>query len=371
MTRLLLAAALLTACTDETDLDDEGADSGLYTDAGLALLGGGAHTADSVEVTVVVTADQAGLDRPMDLAFNPRSPAQLWVVNQNTNGMSLITDVGTEAQAAQFFTSLGSDHFCVAPSALAFSDFGNFGTAQDTDDLTQGNLTPADFMGPVLWDDNLNIFDAGHGSHLDMLHNSPLGGGMAWDDGNAYWYFDGYHNSITWYDFASDHGYGGADHSDGIVRRYVEGQVSRFEGVPAHLDYDYVNSLLYIADTGNSRIAVLQTDTGTETAPISPNYDGTDQRHMEGAVITTLVDGLSLAEVPLGAPAGLDLHDGILYVTDFDFGRILAFNTSGELLDWLDVGRGGGTLGGLEVGPDGALYVTDVVANEILRIRPL
>ena len=35
-------------------------------------------------------------------------------------------------------------------------------------------------MGPTLWDGNLNIYDGGHASHLDMLHNSPNGAGIAW-----------------------------------------------------------------------------------------------------------------------------------------------------------------------------------------------
>ena len=360
-----LVSVLALACTGDEASDDTGEAA---PQVGLELFGFGDHTADGVDVAVVATADD-GLARPMDLAFNPRSPEQLWVVNQNTNGMTLVVDVGTDAQSSDFFTSLGSDHFCIAPSAIAFSDFGNFGTAQDTDDLTQGNLTPADFMGPVLWDDNLDVFDAGHGSHLDMLHNSPLGGGMAWDEGNAYWYFDGYHESITWYDFRDDHGYGGADHSDGVVRRYVEGEVSRYEGVPSHMDYDYANERLYIADTANSRIAVLQTDTGTEGRIIGPNYDGTSQRMMDGAVLTTVYDG-SGPEYGVREPAGLDLHDGILYVSDFASGRLLAFTTEGELLDWMDLGRGPESLAGLEIGPDGALYVTDVATNEILRIRP-
>ncbi len=367
----LLLLISSTACNDEVDKADPlDTPDESEEPVGIAVLGAGSHSLDSVDLQVVA-GPETGLDRPMDLGFNPRSTDQLWVVNQDSESVTIFWDVATDSMRSEDFNSFGSNHFLARPAAMAWSDFGNWASAQDTDDLTQGNETPRDFMGPTLWDDNMNRFDAGHGSHLDMLHNSPLGGGMAWEADNIYWLFDGYHDSITRYDFAEDHGYGGTDHRDGEVRRYVEGEVARTESIPSHLELDRESGLLYIADTVNNRIAVLDTRTGEEGDRIRPNYDGSDQRKMDGAEIWTLVDGPSQSDPALVAPAGLALHEGVIYVGDYETGLILAYDLDGVLIDWLDTGRGAAALGGIDFGPDGALTFTDVATHEILQIRPL
>src|SRR5690606_38485909 len=120
------------------------------------------------------------------------------------------------------------------------------------------------------------IYDSGHASHLDMLHNSPNGVGIAWDHDNVYWLFDGFHESITRYDFRNDHGLGGEDHRDGIIRRYVEGEVSYVPEVTAGMEIDHATGLLYFSDPGNARIAVLDTTSGAPGGPIGPNYDGAE-----------------------------------------------------------------------------------------------
>ena len=134
-------------------------------------------------------------------------------------------------------------------------------------------------MGPSLWSADPDIFASTNpaavnylsnlygfyvdlGSHLDMLHESPLCMGIAWETDNVYWVFDGSDGSIVRYDFAEDHDVGYDDHSDGIIARYVTGRVSRVADVPSHLVYDDSSGLLYIADTGNNRVAVLDTTSG-------------------------------------------------------------------------------------------------------------
>jgi len=71
-------------------------------------------------------------------------------------------------------------------------------------------------------------------------------------------------------------------------------------------------------------------------------------------------------------PSGLELHDGLLWVSDNATGKIAAFTLDGELVDWLDfsgeVEPDG--LGSMAFGPDGALYVIDQVSGRILRITP-
>ena len=43
----------------------------------------------------------------------------------------------------------------------------------------------ANFMGLTLWDGNLKEWEGGHLSHLDMLHNSPNGAGIAWEQATS------------------------------------------------------------------------------------------------------------------------------------------------------------------------------------------
>src|SRR5688572_30860417 len=93
-----------------------------------------------------------------------------------------------------------------------------------------------------------------NGSHLDMLHQSPWCMGIAHWSGNVYFVFDGNNGHVVYYDFQADHGPGADDHSDGIVRRYLDAQVTRVPGVPGHLIVDKASSWLYVADTGGRRI---------------------------------------------------------------------------------------------------------------------
>ena len=93
-------------------------------------------------------------------------------------------------------------------------------------------------MGPALWPSSLDHFavenqnneDGLLGSHIDMLHESPYGVGIAHDYDNVYWYNDGYYGELVRYDFMMDHDTGGHDHSDGVVQRYSEIQLTHSYG---------------------------------------------------------------------------------------------------------------------------------------------
>ena len=308
-----------------------------------------------------------GLGTPRDLEFNPESPDQLWVVNR-TEAMVIFYDTGSASQSTSWHSGPGAHHFFAQPSGLAFGVNEAMATIHETDELTQGPLpagSPHDFMGPTLHWTDTSYFDAGHKSHLDMLHNTPLGMGIAWHGGNTYWVFDGYHSSISLYVFNEDHGAGGADHSDGKVRRYVEGKVKRQPDVPSHMELDRITKLLYIADTGNNRIAALDTTTGSQGANLYPNYDGGQQNYMNGASIWTVIDG---ADHDMQHPSGLALVDDLIFVTDNATGRVLAFTLDGELVDWLDTERPAGALMGMTFDDDGRLYLVDALSDEVFRI---
>lgn len=343
---------------------------------GLPVLGNGAHTPDSVVRTVLADAS-VGLDRPRDVAFNPSSPGELWVINRGqpgTESMTVLFGVGTGSITADTYSGFGAQHFMAQPSAFAFGEPGSLATIHETDDLTQGpDGTPADFMGPTLHDSTIPGFDGGHASHLDMLHNTPNGMGIAWEGaGNVYWVFDGYHSSLTRYDFRTDHGRGGADHSEAEVQRFVEGQVTWVENVPSHMEVDPALRVLYVADTGNNRVATLDIESGTPAGSIPGYYyDGLAANQMvmmSETGLGTLVDGNT---VGMSQPCGLAIAGEILFVGDHASGYIYGFNRmTGDVIDYLDTGLGGGALGGITVDADGNLYYASLT-NEVVQISPL
>jgi len=347
----------------------------------VPLLGCGDHTEDGVTVEVIGD-DGDDLDVPRDLAFNPYRPGELWVVNRGDDGMVIFSDTGTEDQDSDHIIDPYALHFMEEVSSIAWGPEDRFGTCHESENTYNGNGPPNDFMGPTLWSADPDVFGETNdeavdelsdqfgmhtdlGSHLDMLHESPLCMGIAWDEDNVYWVFDGSDGSIVRYDFKSDHGPGFDDHSDGEIGRYVTGDVDRQSNVPSHMELDHETGLLYIADSGNSRIAVLDTASGERGSNLSVTEPGTEHYEMEDADLSTLVDG---DDYNLDHPSGLALHEGILYVSDNDNSNILAFDLDGELLDYLELDVDKDALMGIDFGPDGNLYIVDSEDDELLRI---
>ncbi len=371
-----LAALSLAACTAPgggTGDDDDTPDAPTGCQ-GLELLGCGEHGEDSVIVELIADSGD-GVNTPRDLAFHPDVPGQLWIVAED-HSLVVLDDAGTADQQATTLGNLGPStvHFYAVPSGIAFSaDNGNWASSHETDELTQGAPpfgTPEDFMGPTLWTGDLSLYDTApaHGQHLDMLHNSPNGMGIAWEQENTFWYFDGYHSAITRYAFNNDHGLGGADHSDGETARYAEGDVSRKSGTPSHLEFVHETDELYIADTGNDRIAVLDCTSGTRGSGVQPNYDGVDQYRMDDASITTLATG---DDAGFNNPSGIAVRGDFVYVTDNRNGNILALSrTDGSLVDWLELDVPADSLMGIEFDADGNLYVVNYEEDQVLRISP-
>ncbi len=355
---------LLVACTDGTTTTGDTGDSAGPT--GLAVLGMGSHSIDSVGLDTIATSED-GLNTPRDLEFSPTT-GSLWVANYVDDSVVILRDPGTDDQSARKEgDNFDANHFLAKPAALAFNDIGGVATIHEEDEKTQGAATPADFMGPTLWTADEEIFQGDHGSHLDMLHNTPNGVGIAWEVDNRFWVFDGYHDAIAMYDFHVDHDLGGADHSDGELKRYAEGDFQMVDDVPSHVAFDHDTSWLYIADTGNNRIAVLDTTSGDRGSRISPNYDGGTQHEMDDVETWTLVEG---ADVGLERPTGLELHDGLLWVSDNATGRITALTLEGEVVDYLETELPDGCLMGMAFDESGSLWTVDSVEQEVLRISP-
>jgi DNA-binding beta-propeller fold protein YncE len=340
---------------------------------GLPVLGYETHSAAEVVIDVL----GGGMNVPRDLAFNPDRPDELWVVNRADDSTTTFIGVGTADMTVEKRIDPFALHFMEEPSSLAFGAPGMFATCQESRNTYNGQAMPNDFMGPALWSSDWDVYAKSNpeavaaigydlGSHLDMLHESPLCMGIAWEANNVYWTFDGMTGSISRYDFQADHGPGYDDHSDGIISRYVEGQVARVADVPSHLVLDHETRLLYIADTGNARIAVLDTTQGTRDRVLFAKEPGTDLHTMKDVSTTTLVDA---AGGELMLPSGIALFGELLFVTDNATSRITAFSkTTGARVDYLDLGIPAGSLMGIELDASGNIFVVDAVAGRVLKI---
>lgn len=351
-------------------------------------LGSGDHSPSSVTLTPISVPGIAYSD-PMDLDFSRAAPNELWVVNKANQSIVIINDVtaasfsGDKLDASDEVGAWG--HFLSKPSGIAFgaqtSGAGNgwtFATSQDSNN--GGN----NFMGPTLWSADRTVIGKipnplpsnWNTSHLDMLHSTTWGKGIAWEAGNTYWtlgicYFSVVGGNpqvaVTRYNFNGDHTPGQDDHSDGYKWHYARGQIAMTSGVPSHLAFDAANSLLYICDTGNGRLVRLHTNTGAAgSSPVASfSGDGVDYE-VTGATLTTVVAPGGV----LTQPSGIALRNNLIYVSDHATGIIHAFDISGNRVNWLDTGRGAGALTGLAFGPDGKLYFCDIKNDSVSRIDP-
>jgi hypothetical protein len=320
--------------------------------------------------TVIGTAAD-GLSAPRDLEFNPAAPEQLWTFNTTIHGAVIYFDPGTPEQTSEVRVDAYGQHFMAFVSAAAFGDNGNFSSCQESRDEWNGAPQPPDdFMGPTLWSADLGVFAVVgqevppiglEGSHLDMLHQSPLCMGIAHEAGNAYWAFDGSAGNLVRYDFANDHGAGGSDHSDGIITRYSDATVTRVGNVVGHMELDHATGMLYVADTGGDRIMRLDTATGVSTGTLAGDWDGAEYTGMQGADWQVFAAGLS-------SPSGIALDEGRLFVSEHGSGDIVAFDLDGNELGRM--GTPAAQLMGITLGPDGKIWYADPEANEIVRVDP-
>ncbi len=323
----------------------------------------------------VIAERRDGLLGPRDLDFNPDVEGELWVINRTDDAAVTIRNAGTSEQSVVRRKDPYALHFMEETSSLSFSTGMKFGTCGESRNTYDGTQPGNDFMGPALWSADDAIFAKSNpeavdeqgfdlGSHLDMMHETPLCMGIAWVSDNVYFVFEGLTGTIARYDFKTDHGPGFDYHGDGTVERFVDVDVAYEPDVPSHLVYDHDSELLYVADTGNNRVGVLDVEGATE----SSSFEGfeTMVSEMSGAQWRTLVRG---SEVGLVAPSGLALGDGVLFVGDNATSTVHAFSLEGDLLESLELDIEEGGLMGLRVGPDGhSLWVTDFIGHQVLRI---
>lgn len=330
----------------------------------VSPLGTGDGTPDSVGWTPVLTSDDR-LSDPRDLGFD--AEGRLWVANREDDHTFIVTDPGTDEAEVERRIDGYALHFMEETAALAFDTGAQFGSCGETRNTYNGESRPNDFMGPVLWSTYLDIFaeqdPIGLGSHLDMLHESPMCVGMAWERDNVYWVFDGRHGAISRNDFRMDHGVGMDDHSDGVIRRLTEPEVTRVDEAPGHMELDRETGILYVADTGGGRILWIDTASGEEGDALPVVEPGVTHTRWEGVTWGVLVEGLD-------TPGGLALGPDRLYVGEHGTGVVHEYDREGGHLRSLDTGYGAAAVFGIELGPDGHLWLTEVATPGVWRIDP-
>lgn len=352
------------------------------TREGLSVLG---FSDDNEDVTWTLIGDSSdGLNVPRDLAFNPEVEGELWVVNRTDDSTSIFFDAGSSEQTSTHIIDPYALHFMDQVSSIEFGAPGTFGTCQESRNTYNSPGMGDDFMGPTLWPSDLDIYGESNpeaveylsrlfgthvdlGSHLDMLHQTPLCMGIAWQGENVYWAFNGRDGSIDRNNFHEDHGPGYDDHSDGTIFRYAMGEFSRVEDVPSHMKYDHSSALLYIADTGNNAIKVLDTTKGETDENLPKAEPGTVHMTMTGEEYWTLIDG---DEYGMSKPSGLTIVDDILLITDNETSTIYAFSIDGDLIDTLETPFGDGALMGIYASSINDLWLVNAVDNEVWRLQP-
>lgn len=327
-------------------------------------IGTGDGSPDSVGWTDILVADDKLTD-PRDLGFD--ESGRLWVANREDDFTFIVDAPGTDDQSHERIRDERYGHFMEETAALSFDGNGQFGSCGESRNEYNDTTRPNNFMGPVLWSTNLEIFGAvdpiGLGSHLDMLHESPNCVGIAWETDNVYWVFDGYNSNIVRYDFQGDHGPGMDDHSDGIILRLTDFEVARVSDAPGHMVIDPETGLLYVADTGNGRVLWIDTATGEEGRGLPVMEPGTTHKEWTGVDWGVVVEGLD-------EPGGLAFSGDRLFVAEWATGVIVELDLDGQEVRRLDTGFGPESLYGIELGPDGKMWVADNGGQAIRRIEP-
>ena len=314
-------------------------------------------------ITVARRSD--GLSHPRDLEFDPDTPDQLWIVDRDWDGNIVLFEAGTDTQRVERLRDMAASHFMDEVSSIAFSNQRSFATCQESRNGMDGEmLFPNDFMGPVLWSSDLMIhcrvnqaqgFGGLNGSHLDMLHQSPLCMGIAHQDAHIFFVADGTNDHIVRYDFQEPHIPGGDDHSDGRVSRYPELSFTRVPDIPSHMQV--VGDELFYVDTGAGMVRVADITTGVHHEDLIPQNEPLELFNtIKGVRHYDLIEGLD-------TPSGLVVTEDHIFVSLPRSGEIIAFDREGTELERFSTGKPG--VMGLAVGPQGRIWYVNAYEGTV------
>lgn len=318
-------------------------------------------------ITTIASASD-GLKEPLDLEFNRTALHRndLWVVTAESGGhaITIVHNAGTAQQVIRQKKDSRASHFMWRTMGIAMGTNGAFGTTQNGAPGLGGQQYL--FMGPTLWSSDTAVFASRYqtditklASHLDMLHQSPFGLGIAHDTANVFWVLDAKFGNISRYDFKDPHEVGGTDHRDGIIRRYTDATITPVErGRPAHMALDRSSGLLYFINPINGSVHTLDTRSGAFSEnliapPESKENYAEFSAYTNAKVRTVITTGLT-------EPVGMDLVGDRLVVGDRKDGRIHIYAVEDTMVRELGVvSTGSISLQGIAVGPDGLLWFVD------------
>ena len=336
-----------------------------------------------VEVIISDTSDN--ISSPTDLEFHPGRVNELWVANKATDSITIVHNTGLDNQTSETRLDVNRNHFLEEVSAISFGSYHpefdwQWGSAQESLNTYNGQGNPNYFMGPALWPSSLDHFavenqnneDGLLGSHIDMLHESPYGVGIAHDYDNVYWYNDGYYGELVRYDFMMDHDTGGHNHSDGVVQRYSEIQLNHSYGTPGHMVLDKETDILYISDAGGDRVIWVNTDDTTYQTENIMNDSSRLETLSEYSRISGVEWGVLIEGV--NRPSGIALDGDQLFVSLNEDNSIVSYNLNSDGKSAVEVAiinTSASSIMGLEIGPKGHLFYVDNARDEVVRVDPV
>ena len=334
---------------------------------------------------IVISDSSDNISSPTDLEFHPGRINELWIANKATDSITIIHNTGSDIQTSETRLDVNRNHFLEEVSAISFGSYHpefdwQWGSAQESLNTYNGQGNPNYFMGPALWPSSLDHFavenqnneDGLLGSHIDMLHESPYGVGIAHDYDNVYWYNDGYYGELVRYDFMMDHDTGGHNHSDGVVQRYSEIQLNHSYGTPGHMVLDKETDILYISDAGGDRVIWVNTnDTTYQTENIMNDSSRleplSEYSRISGVEWGVLIDGVN-------RPSGIALDGDQLFVSLNEDNSIVSYNLNSDGKSAVEVAiinTSASSIMGIEIGPKGHLFYVDNARDEVVRVDPV
>jgi hypothetical protein len=423
------------------------------------------------------------LSEPMGMMFRPNVPNQLWIVNHGNDSIAIVKDPASSHPQLEARTDAYAEHFVAKPTGISFGQGETFAISNNSINEVRGMkftknpernqyFAKNHFMGPTLfsaatyalagqskryledWPQPGNGHDAAlysetggcppefwspdvrrcywprEGSHVDMLHESPLTMGIIHDRHNAYYVLDGCGSRddrqqcvgdghLVRYDFNRDHQEGNGFHGDGVVWRYPEISFKRVNNVPSGMVIH--DGFLYFANSGKGTIEQVSLDRGNIQKIVRSWSDRTDYDRVGSGIINwvdvtngpgdgddpnvilawtkakgdpvklaalgkswippmeTLAEYAYIYRVPqqtiieqkwLSRPSGLATDSRALYVADYESGWIAAFDWKTFKPLWRY--RSNLTsISGLTIDPTkpGNLYITDKNTNSLYRLQ--
>ncbi|WP_252179171.1 hypothetical protein [Endozoicomonas sp. 4G] len=362
-----------------------------------------------------------GLNKPLALAENPRAKGQFFVVNSGDDSLTVFYCPGVKTPyPPEHRQDLASCHFMHRPTDIAFggsptlgdvpefegqevhniSFTGTFATTGGScndytasafmgDDFTQRPCS--DFMGPVLWENNLKTFAIKNndffpddlatkpfGSHIDMLHQEPFAMGIAWEGREAgYWSWDAgpdsKYGSIVYSNITRSHGYGGHEHTYANLYRYTNTTMAMKTGrnlVPGHMAR--YGKYLFVANPAGSVINILDTESGTIEGDVKPENEWREKYTIYSKITGASFTELSVTGLELKSPSGLVISDDKLFVSDADTGKIHAIklDATGNHTYIGSIQTPAGQIAGLEIDGTKRIWFVDAARHTLNVVEP-